>query len=310
MKTKRNLLMFSIILIILMMGLLSNPLVYSSTFNAPFLIEIDSVAVNDPYARFHALTFDNPIPTVFWWEGDWYYENEEAMIGTRSKSMHYERMFFLSSGEHVLEYAVSAYVGYWRATVKINGVVVASENLTTYKHLIMNFDVESLPPTLDLVPDFGIAATTLVGSGFAPNSQISVTWDNISIPTVPTPLSSDSYGNFTTVISVLNQTTSGNQTVKAVDEMGNEADAIFTVYSIDSMLPQEPSIDKTGAETNAGLTGYTTPSSKASREELSEQQNQPQELPELLKWIILPLLIVAILVTVFARNKLVKKRLE
>ncbi|PVX23926.1 MAG: hypothetical protein CW691_09035 [Candidatus Bathyarchaeum sp.] len=81
---------------------------------------------------------------------------------------------------------------------------------------------------LELVPTEGIAATTLVGSGFAPNSKISVTWDNILIPTVPSPLVSDSYGNFTCIISALNQT-NGSYQVKATDELGNKATATFKV---------------------------------------------------------------------------------
>jgi nitrous oxidase accessory protein len=91
------------------------------------------------------------------------------------------------------------------------------------------FSVFDVDPKLKLVPATGIAATTLVGSGFAPNSEISVTWDNIPIPTVPSPLITDGYGNFTAIISVLNQTTSGVYIVKAVDEIGTKATATFTV---------------------------------------------------------------------------------
>jgi len=83
-------------------------------------------------------------------------------------------------------------------------------------------------PKLELVPAKGIAATTVVGSGFAPNSKISVTWDGTPIPTVPSPLITDGYGNFTAIISVLNQT-DGTYTVKAVDKTGNGATATFTV---------------------------------------------------------------------------------
>jgi len=91
------------------------------------------------------------------------------------------------------------------------------------------FSVFEVNPRLELVPNKGIAATTLVGSGFAPNSKISVTWDDTLIPTVPSPLITDGYGNFTGIISVLNQTTSGIYTVRAVDEMENGATATFTV---------------------------------------------------------------------------------
>jgi nitrous oxidase accessory protein len=101
-------------------------------------------------------------------------------------------------------------------------------SVTAYFDDVKVFSSFELDPRLELVPNKGIAATTLVGSGFAPNSKISVTWDDISIPTVPSPLITDGYGNFTGIISVLNQT-DGTYTVKAFDETGNGATATFTV---------------------------------------------------------------------------------
>jgi hypothetical protein len=106
------------------------------------------------------------------------------------------------------------------------------------------FSVFNVDPKLELVPATGIAATTLVGSGFAPNSRISVTWDDTPIPTVPSPLITDGYGNFTVIISVLNQTTSGSYTVKAIDEIGTEATATFTVT-----LAQSQSVEEQNSET-------------------------------------------------------------
>jgi len=101
-------------------------------------------------------------------------------------------------------------------------------SVTVYFDAVKVFSSFEVDPRLELVPNKGIAATTLVGSGFAPNSRISVTWDGIPIPTVPSPLITDGYGNFTGIISVLNQT-DGTYTVRAVDEMDNEAAATFTV---------------------------------------------------------------------------------
>jgi hypothetical protein len=101
--------------------------------------------------------------------------------------------------------------------------------VTAYFDDVKIFSAFEANPKLELVPAKGIAATTLVGSGFAPNSKISVTWDDTPIPTVPSPLITDGNGNFTAIISVLNQTTSGIYTVKAVDEIGTEATATFTV---------------------------------------------------------------------------------
>jgi hypothetical protein len=117
-------------------------------------------------------------------------------------------------------------------------------NVAVYFDDVKVFSVFEVAPKLELVPAEGIAATTIVGSGFAPDSKISVTWDNIPIPAVPNPLFSDGYGNFTGIISVLNQTISGIHTVKAFDEIGNEAIAIFTVYSTASSSYSSPSIEE------------------------------------------------------------------
>ena len=93
------------------------------------------------------------------------------------------------------------------------------------------FSAFEADPKLELEPTSGIAATTLVGSGFAPNSEISVTWNGTTVHTVPSPLVTDGYGSFTAIISVLNQTVAGSYDVSAVDEMGYEATATFEVVS-------------------------------------------------------------------------------
>jgi parallel beta-helix repeat protein len=120
---------------------------------------------------------------------------------------------------------VTAYPSY---EIEAFSVSQCFNSVTAYFDDVKVFSVFEVNPKLELVPAKGIAATTLVGSGFAPNSKISVTWDGTPIPTVPTPLITDGYGNFTAIISVLNQT-DGTYTVKAVDKTGNEATATFTV---------------------------------------------------------------------------------
>ena len=97
------------------------------------------------------------------------------------------------------------------------------------------FSVYEVDSKLELEPNTGIAQTTLVGSGFAPNSEISVTWNCTTMHTVPNSLITDGYGDFTAIISVLNQTVSGSYAVRATDEMGNEATSVFTV------IPEFPS---------------------------------------------------------------------
>jgi parallel beta-helix repeat protein len=101
-------------------------------------------------------------------------------------------------------------------------------SVTVYFDDVKVFEVSEVNPRLELVPDRGIVTTTLVGSGFAPNSKISVTWDGTPITTAPSPIIADGYGNFTAIISVSDQTY-GTYTVKAVDGMGNEAATTFTV---------------------------------------------------------------------------------
>jgi len=91
-------------------------------------------------------------------------------------------------------------------------------------------------PTLTLTPSSGFAATTVVGSGFSPNSTVSVTWDGTQIPTVPSPLITDANGNFTAIISVPTQNATGAHTVKAIDVLGIKANATFTV--VDMTGPQ------------------------------------------------------------------------
>ena len=114
----------------------------------------------------------------------------------------------------------------------------------------------------------------------SPKSKISVTWNNTPIPTVPSPLITDGYGNFTAIISVLNQTTSGVYTVKAVDEIETEANASFTVDYNVSLSPPSSSI-----------------------EGLHEEQNQYEEVPEFPEWIILPLTMTATLIAVVLRRR-------
>ena len=115
---------------------------------------------------------------------------------------------------------------------------LASEMFGSYKIYfddVKIFTVFDLDPKLDLEPSSGFSTTTLVGSGFAPNSEISITWNEIEIHSVPNPLTTDSYGNFTAIISILNQTSIGPYEVKVTDEMGNEATSIFNV------IPEFPS---------------------------------------------------------------------
>ncbi|MFA5363843.1 MAG: hypothetical protein WC325_01510 [Candidatus Bathyarchaeia archaeon] len=154
-------------------------------------------------------------------------------------------------------------------------------SVTVYFDDVKVFSSYTLEPKLELTPDSGIATTTITGTGFAPESKITVTWDEIPVPTVPNPTITDSYGNFTAIIAVLNQTNAGPHTVKAVDETGAQATAIFSV-----------STQGTSAVTNG---------------ESAEPQNQPDVIPNALPLIVLPLLLIALASAVIARKQRNKK---
>lgn len=101
-------------------------------------------------------------------------------------------------------------------------------NTSAYFDDVTVFSVFDLDPKLDLEPSLGFSST-LVGSGFAPRSMIVVTWNGTEMNTVPSPLVTSAYGNFTALISALDQTHAGVYVVKVVDGMGNDATANFEV---------------------------------------------------------------------------------
>jgi hypothetical protein len=121
--------------------------------------------------------------------------------------------------------------------------------------LVHNALLWSVQPALTLVPAVGFASTTIVGSGgFAGNSRIvNVTWDGVPIPTVPQVITTDVYGNFTAIISVLTPNDPGSHVVNATDEFGRSGWTTFTV--IDMTGPVGP----TGPQGVQGETGPAGP---------------------------------------------------
>jgi hypothetical protein len=157
--------------------------------------------------------------------------------------------------------------------------------VTVYFDDVKIFSCYEANPKIQLVPDTGVAATTLVGSGYAPDSRISVTWDGTAIPTVPSPLTSDSHGNFTAIISALNQQ-NGTYTIKAGDQHENEATQTFTVAFDVQLQPETEQTNQT----------------RSTSDEPKDQPNQ-QVIPEATPWIILPLLSVVPATVLFTKRK-------
>jgi len=98
-----------------------------------------------------------------------------------------------------------------------------------------------------LMPSTGFASTTVSGSGFSGNSSVTITWDGITIPSIPNPTTTDATGSFVAMISIPTQTAPGTHTVNATDESGNWATATFTV------------VDMTGPQGSTGLQGQQGP---------------------------------------------------
>lgn len=146
---------------------------------------------------------------------------------------------------------------------------------------------------ITLVPDTGFASTTVVGSGFAPNSEITITWNGTFISTVPSALTTDQYGNFTTIIGVLTPNDPGNHMVNATDELGNSAEVTFTV------------IDMTGPQGEQGLQGETGPQGEQGETGPQGETGSPGAVP--LEYVAIPT-IPSIAAIVLAAYALVRKK--
>jgi len=86
---------------------------------AKIKIEITSKAVGDAYARSHGKTVDKDLNLDFW------ASQRGSVIGVASGSFSHSQEVDLEPGSHYVEYGVSAWVGYWEATIKANGITIA-----------------------------------------------------------------------------------------------------------------------------------------------------------------------------------------
>jgi hypothetical protein len=180
--------------------------------------------------------------------------------------------------------------------------------------LVHNALLWSVPePMLELVPNTGFASTTIVGSGgFAGNSTITITWDGTLIPTVPQLITTDEYGNFTAIISVLTPTIPGAHVVNATDEYGRSALATFTVVNMTGPrgatgatgatgpTGATGATGSTGSQGSQGETGATGATGSTGPQGETGEAGAPGEVP--LTYIAAPagLSVVAILIAVFA----------
>jgi len=155
-------------------------------------------------------------------------------------------------------------------------------------------------PYLTLVPDTGFAATTVVGVRFAANSQITITWDGEPIITVPSPLTTDSNGNFTAIITVLSPTDPGLYNVTSTDQEGNKANATFTVIDMKGETGDKGDPGETGDKGDPGETG-----DKGDPGETGDKGDPGETAPTEVVW---ASIIIAIIAIVIAAYSLLRKK--
>jgi hypothetical protein len=106
-------------------------------------------------------------------------------------------------------------------------------------------------PQITLSPDSGFA-TTITGTGFLPNSVITVECNATAAATIPKTIITDTNGDFTAMFTL--PSTPGTYVVTANDNYGNSPSAQFTVPD---MTGPAGETGATGATGSAGATGAT-----------------------------------------------------
>jgi hypothetical protein len=102
----------------------------------------------------------------------------------------------------------------------------------TYSQSVHDVEILLIYPTITLNPPSGIAAFSIDGSNFGPNSAITMKWNQTTLKTIPSNVTSDLEGYFQAIAAVPTQGDPGNYTVTASDELGGSAQAIFTVLNM------------------------------------------------------------------------------
>ena len=128
-------------------------------------------------------------------------------------------------------------------------------NFQTY-----SFVMFTVLPQITLTPDSGFA-TTIQGSGFQANLDITIKCNNETVITMPTAIKTDANGNFTAMFTLPNST-AATYLITATDEYENVAEANFTVPDLTGPTGQtgaQGPTGNTGAQGAAGATGQTGP---------------------------------------------------
>lgn len=110
---------------------------------------------------------------------------------------------------------------------------------------------------ITLTPTSGFATINVTGTRFL--GTITILWDNVPIPTVPSPLVAE--GTFSAIITVPTQTTPGTHTVTATDNQKLPASANAPFEVLDARGPAGP----TGVAGPSGPAGPSGASGSSSQ---------------------------------------------
>jgi hypothetical protein len=149
-------------------------------------------------------------------------------------------------------------------TITVGSVMVDDANVTAVdieaaNGIIHVIDAVLMPEACYTVPDSGVAATTVVGIGFNPDANVTISWDGTVLPTVPTIVTVNSNGIFTAIISVPTQTTPGVHNITATDDEGASANTTFTVIDMTGPAGEDGEDGATGPAGEDGATGPAGP---------------------------------------------------
>lgn len=112
---------------------------------------------------------------------------------------------------------------------------------------------------LTLTPDTGCAYTTVDGAGFIAFSAITISWDGVPVPTVPSSLYCGEDGSFTAVITVLTQTVPGPHEVRATSQEDSPAPTVAETFTVVDMRGPEGPTGPAGLQGEEGAQGEEGP---------------------------------------------------
>jgi hypothetical protein len=183
--------------------------------------------------------------------------------------------------------------------LQLDDTKLVDVNIDLIPHTVSHGHYE-IAPYFTLTPDAGFAATTIIGGRFAANSKITITWDDQPVITVPSPLTTDSNGNFTAIITVPVPTDPGVYTIASTDQAGTNAEALFTVIDMTGPQGEQGEVGPEGPQGPQGEQGEEGPEGpQGPQGEQGEQGEQGSPGPTEVVWASIIIAVIAIVIAAY-----------